>query len=148
MGCRSRLITHKRSARFHARSAGRFFVAANVPLRLRTYLVTSAAMDALLHALADESRRTVLEILRDPPASAGELAEALPIARPGVSRHLRVLRGAGLVEVRQDAQRRIYTLRPEALVEVDEWLGEYRRLWENRLDTLHTEIARGKKARR
>ena len=105
-------------------------------------------MDAVLHALADENRRTVLEILRDHPASAGELAEALPIARPGVSRHLRVLREAGLVDVRQDAQRRIYTLRPEALVEVDEWLGEYRRLWENRLDALHTEIARGKKARR
>jgi len=105
-------------------------------------------MDAVLHALADASRRTVLEILRDRPASAGELAAALPIARPGVSRHLRVLRDAGLVEVRQDAQRRIYTLRPEALVEVDEWLGGYRRLWENRLDALHTEIARGKKARR
>ena len=105
-------------------------------------------MDAVLRALADESRRTVLEILRDHPASAGELAAALPIARPGVSRHLRVLREAGLVDVRQDAQRRIYTLRPEALVEVDEWLGEYRRLWENRLDALHTEIARGKKARR
>jgi DNA-binding transcriptional ArsR family regulator len=103
-------------------------------------------MDVVLHALAAESRRTVLEILRDHPASAGELAEALPIARPGVSRHLRVLREAGLVDVRQDAQRRIYTLRPEALVEVDEWLGEYRRLWENRLDALHTEIARGKKA--
>ena len=104
-------------------------------------------MDVVLHALADESRRTVLEILRDHPASAGELAEALPIARPGVSRHLRVLREAGLVDVRQDAQRRIYTLRPEALVEVDEWLGEYRRLWESRLDALHTEITRGKKAR-
>ena len=105
-------------------------------------------MDTVVHALADESRRTVLEILRDHPASAGDLAAALPIARPGVSRHLRVLRDAGLVEVRQDAQRRIYTLRPEALVEVDQWLGEYRRLWENRLDALHTEIARGKKARR
>jgi len=102
----------------------------------------------VLHALADESRRTVLEILRDHPASAGELAEALPIARPGVSRHLRVLREAGLVDVRQDAQRRIYTLRPEALVEVDEWLGQYRRLWESRLDALHTEVTRGKKARR
>jgi DNA-binding transcriptional ArsR family regulator len=105
-------------------------------------------MNAVWHALADESRRTVLEILRHHPASAGELAEALPIARPGVSRHLRVLREAGLVDVRQDAQRRIYTLRPESLVEVDEWLGQYRRLWEGRLDALHTEIARGKKARR
>ena len=105
-------------------------------------------MDALFHALADESRRTVLETLRDHPASAGELADALPITRPGVSRHLRVLREAGLVDVRQDAQRRIYTIRPEPLAEVDEWLGRYRRLWENRLDALHTEIARGKKARR
>lgn len=107
-----------------------------------------SAVDALLHALADESRRTVLEILREHPASAGELATALPISRPGVSRHLRVLREAGLVDVHQDAQRLIYTLRPEALVEVDEWLGEYRRLWETRFDALHTEIARGKKARR
>jgi DNA-binding transcriptional ArsR family regulator len=105
-------------------------------------------VDAVLHALADESRRTVLKILRDRPATAGELAEALPIARPGVSRHLRVLREAGLVDVRQDSQRRIYSLRPEGFIEVDEWLEEYRVLWRNRLDALHTEIARGKKARR
>jgi DNA-binding transcriptional ArsR family regulator len=104
-------------------------------------------MDAVLHALADESRRTVLDILRHHPASAGELAEALPIARPGVSRHLRVLREAGLVDVRHDAQRRIYSLRPEALIGVDEWLADYRALWQHRLDALHTEIARGKKAR-
>jgi DNA-binding transcriptional ArsR family regulator len=105
-------------------------------------------MDAVLHALADESRRTVLEILRDRPASAGELAQVLPIARPGVSRHQRVLREAGLVDVRQEAQRRIYSLRPEALIEVDDWLSEYRVLWQNRLDALHTEIARGKRTRR
>ncbi|MBO0898701.1 winged helix-turn-helix transcriptional regulator [Cellulomonas sp. zg-ZUI22] len=104
-------------------------------------------MDAVLHALADPSRRTVLEILRDHDATAGELAEALPIARPGVSRHLRVLRDAGLVEARQEAQRRIYRLRPEALIEVDDWLDDYRALWTNRLDALHTEIRRGKKAR-
>ncbi len=102
-------------------------------------------MDAVLQALADGSRRTVLEILRDHPATAGELAQALPIARPGVSRHLRVLREAGLVDVRHEAQHRIYSLRPEALIEVDEWLGEYRRLWQHRLDALHTEVARGKK---
>ena len=87
-------------------------------------------MDAVLHALADESRRTVLEILRDHPASAGQLAEAIPIARPGVSRHLRVLREAGLIDVRREAQRRIYSLRPEPLIEVDEWLAEYRVLSE------------------
>jgi DNA-binding transcriptional ArsR family regulator len=102
-------------------------------------------MDAVLQALADPSRRTVLEILRDHPASAGELADALPIARPGVSRHLRVLREAGLVDVRQEAQRRIYSLRPEPLVDVDAWLENYRALWRNRLDALHTEIARGKR---
>ena len=106
------------------------------------------AMDSALHALADESRRKVLEVLRDHPASAGELADLLPIARPGASRHLRVLREAGLVEVRQEAQRRIYSLRTEALIEVDEWLAGYRALWQSRLDALHTEIARGKKARR
>ena len=105
-------------------------------------------MDTVLQALADPSRRALLEILRDHPASAGELAEALPIARPGVSRHLRVMRDAGLVEVRQDAQRRIYSLRPEAFVEVDEWLDPYRVLWANRLDALHTEIARGKRTKR
>ena len=79
-------------------------------------------MNAVLHALADESRRTMLEILRSHPASAGELAAAVPIARPGVSRHLRVLREAGLVEVEQQAQRRIYRLRPEPLAELDSWL--------------------------
>lgn len=105
-------------------------------------------MDAVLQALADPGRRTMLEILRDHEATAGELADALPIARPGVSRHLRVLREVGLVDVRHDAQRRIYSLRPEALIEVDEWLEGYRALWQNRLDALHTEIARGKKARR
>ena len=73
--------------------------------------------------------------------------EALPIARPGVSRHLRVLREAGLVEARQVAQRRIYQLQPEALMELDDWLEGYRALWGNRLDALHTEITRGKKAR-
>jgi DNA-binding transcriptional ArsR family regulator len=105
-------------------------------------------MDTVLQALADPSRRALLEILRDHPASAGELAEALPIARPGVSRHLRVMRDAGLVEVRRDAQRRIYSLRPEAFVEVDDWLDSYRALWRNRLDALHTEIARGKRTKR
>src|ERR1700734_2853913 len=101
-------------------------------------------MDDVLHALADGNRRVLLEILRDHPASAGELADALPIARPGVSRHLRVLREAGLVEVRHEAQRRIYSLRPAPLAEVDAWLENYRALWRNRLDALHTEVARGK----
>jgi DNA-binding transcriptional ArsR family regulator len=105
-------------------------------------------MEAALRALADESHRTMLESLTRGPATAGELAALLPIARPGVSRHLRVLREAGLVQVRQEAQRRVYSLRPEPLAEVDDWLARYRALWEQRLDALHTEVARGKHERR
>ena len=99
-----------------------------------------------MQALADPSRRTLLEILRDHEATAGQLADALPIARPGVSRHLKVLREAGLVEVREDAQRRIYRLHPEALMEIDEWMEAYRVLWRTRLDALQTEVKRGRKA--
>jgi DNA-binding transcriptional ArsR family regulator len=105
-------------------------------------------MEAALRALADESRRTMLETLCHGPVTVNELAALLPIARPGVSRHLRVLREAGLVEVRRDAQRRVYSLRPEPLAEIDQYLARYRALWEQRLDALHTEIARGKRERR
>jgi DNA-binding transcriptional ArsR family regulator len=105
-------------------------------------------MEAALRALADPSRRTMVERLSHGPVTVGELAAMLPIARPGVSRHLRVLREAGLVDVRRDAQRRVYSLRAQPLAEIDEWLGPYRALWEQRLDALHTEIARGKRERR
>jgi DNA-binding transcriptional ArsR family regulator len=105
-------------------------------------------MQAVLQALADESRRAMLETLKGGPATAGELAAMLPIARPGVSRHLRVLREAGLVDVRKEAQRRVYSLRTEPLAELDAWLGPYRTIWEHRLDALHTEVARGKREQR
>jgi DNA-binding transcriptional ArsR family regulator len=105
-------------------------------------------MEAALKALADDGRRTLLATLAEGPATAGELAALLPIARPGVSRHLRVLREAGLVEVRQEAQRRVYSLRPEPLLEVNDWLSRYLAQWDQRLDALHTEIARGKRERR
>jgi DNA-binding transcriptional ArsR family regulator len=105
-------------------------------------------MDAVLHAISDESRRTMLEVLRDHSATAGELASVVPIARPGVSRHLRVPREAGLVEVHQEAQWRVYSLRPEPLADVNVWLSRYRALWERRLNALHTEVARGKHERR
>ena len=105
-------------------------------------------MDAVLQAVSDSSRRTVLEALSQGPATVGQLASLLPIARPGVSRHLRVLREAGLVEVRHEAQFRVYSLRAEPLAEIDDWLGRYRALWEQRLDALQTEVARGKKQRR
>ena len=105
-------------------------------------------MEAALKALADESRLRMLEVLSDGPATAGELAALLPIARPGVSRHLRVLREAGLVDVRRDAQRRVYSLRHEPLAEVNAWLDQRLAAWNQRLDALHTEIARGKRERR
>lgn len=113
-----------------------------------TILLHGLAMDAVLQALSDANRRTMLEALTNGPATAGELAALLPIARPGTSRHLRVLREAGLVEVRQDAQRRLYSLRPEPLTELDQWLGRYRAQLTPRLDALHTEVARGKRERR
>ena len=100
-----------------------------------------------MQALSDESRRTVLDELRKGPATVSELAGLLPIARPGVSRHLRVLREVGLVEARKEAQFRIYSLRLEPLQEIDEWLGHYRALWQQRLDALHTEVARGRRER-
>lgn len=105
-------------------------------------------MEMLLRTLADENRRAMLEQLRMRPATVNELAAQLPIARPGVSRHLRVLREAGLVEVRHDAQRRIYSLRPEPLVELDAWLGPYRAVWHERMTALHHEIAGGKSSER
>lgn len=105
-------------------------------------------MEAALRALADDSRRTMVEALAFGPATAGELAALLPIARPGVSRHLRVLREAGLVDVRQHAQQRIYSLRPEPLAEVDDWVAQRLADWQQRFDALHTEIARGKREQR
>jgi len=109
---------------------------------------TLNGMEAALRALADPSRRSIVARLARGPVTAGELAAMFPIARPGVSRHLRVLREAGLVEVRAEAQRRVYSLRPDPLAEIDTWLGPYRALCEHRKDTLHTEIARGKRERR
>jgi DNA-binding transcriptional ArsR family regulator len=90
----------------------------------------------------------MLDALNKGPATASELAALLPIARPGASRHLRVLREAGLVQVRQEGQFRIYALRAEPLEQVDAWLDGYRRQWTQHMDALHTEIARGKRDRR
>ena len=101
----------------------------------------------MIDAVADASRRTMLEVLRSGDANAGQLAELLPISRPGVSRHLRVLREAGLVDVRHDGQHRIYSLRPEPLKRLDEWLSPFRAAWEQRFGDLHTEITRGQHGR-
>jgi|SRR3954469_1490023 DNA-binding transcriptional ArsR family regulator len=87
-------------------------------------------------ALADPTRRRILDLLRERPRLVGELTDLLGISQPGVSKQLKVLREAGLVNVRQDAQRHWYELRPEPLSEVDAWLQAYRSLWEARIERL------------
>jgi DNA-binding transcriptional ArsR family regulator len=90
--------------------------------------------------LAEPTRRRILDLLLDGPRAVGELVKRLKISQPGVSKHLRVLREAGLVSVRSEAQRRIYEIRPEPLEEVAEWLEPYRRLWSERLDALERHL--------
>jgi DNA-binding transcriptional ArsR family regulator len=97
-------------------------------------------MATTFEVLAEPTRRRILDLLREREQSVGELVEHLTLSQPGVSKHLRVLREAGLVEVRHDAQRRWYGLRPEPLVEVDAWLEPYRRLWVRRLDALERHL--------
>jgi DNA-binding transcriptional ArsR family regulator len=87
-------------------------------------------------ALAEPHRREILDLLSVEPRSVGELVAALPVSQPAVSKHLRVLREAGLVESRAEAQRRIYSVRSEPLHELDRWLEPYRRMWSRRLDAL------------
>lgn len=87
-------------------------------------------------ALADPHRRTMLALLLDRPRPVTEITERLGLTQPGTSKHLRVLREAGLVRVRPDAQRRVYELEPEPLAELADWLAPYRAYWEARLDAL------------
>ncbi|MFI7589078.1 ArsR/SmtB family transcription factor [Spongisporangium articulatum] len=87
-------------------------------------------------ALADPSRRALLDLLRAGPMPVGDLARATRLPQPSASKHLRVLRDAGLVQVERDAQRRLYALVPAGFAELDAWLAPYRRLWNERLDTL------------
>ena len=95
-----------------------------------------------LEALADPTRRRIVELLVEGERSAGEIAAEFPTSRPGVSRHLRVLREHGLVRARDEGRRRLYSLDPAPLAELDNWLGRYRAFWANRLDALETEIRR------
>jgi DNA-binding transcriptional ArsR family regulator len=90
--------------------------------------------------LAEPTRRRILDDVRDSERSVGELVTRLHVSQPGISKHLRVLREAGLVAVRQDAQRRLYRARPESLTEIDEWLEPYRKLWNERLDALERHL--------
>jgi DNA-binding transcriptional ArsR family regulator len=97
-------------------------------------------MTPAFEILAEPNRRRILDLLRDQERPAGDLVEALAISQPGVSKHLRILREAGLVSVRGDGQRRLYSLRPEPLAEIDAWLQPYRRFWTDRLDALERHL--------
>ena len=95
--------------------------------------------DALL-ALSEPNRMAIMGLLRDGERPAGDFVDALPIAQPTVSKHLSVLREAGLVTVRKDATRRLYRLNPAPLKELDQWLAQYRRFWTDKLDALEAHL--------
>ncbi|HEY0641323.1 MAG TPA: metalloregulator ArsR/SmtB family transcription factor [Pseudonocardiaceae bacterium] len=94
----------------------------------------------MFEVLAEPARRRILDLLLVRPRLVGELTELLGISQPGTSKHLRVLREAGLVRVRPEAQRRWYELCPEPLAELDAWLAPYRTLWSGRLDALERHL--------
>ena len=99
-------------------------------------------MSSPWQALSDPNRRAVLELLLERPRPVGELTEQLGLSQPGTSKHLKVLREAGLVQVRAEANRRVYALDPGPLNELDVWLAPYRRLWNERLDALGRHLDR------
>src|SRR3954447_14804705 len=94
----------------------------------------------MFEVVADPTRRRILDLLRVEDRPVGDLVRALGVSQPAVSKHLRVLREAGLVDVRVDAQRRLYRIRPEPLREIDEWLEPYRAAWVDRLDALERHL--------
>lgn len=102
--------------------------------------------------LGDPVRRRILELLADGEQPAGAVADTIRaefgISQPGVSQHLRVLRESGFASVRAEGSRRLYAVDPSALREVDVWLDRFHRIWDQRLDALDTELARGKRERR
>jgi DNA-binding transcriptional ArsR family regulator len=100
-----------------------------------------------LEALADPTRLRIVELLAEGELSAGEIASSFRTSRPGVSRHLRVLREHGLVSTREDGRRRIYSLDAAPLAELDDWLARYRIFWTNRLEALDTEIRRRRRTK-
>ena len=93
-----------------------------------------------VEALAQPTRRQILDLLREGESPVGDLVERLDMSQPAVSKHLRVLREVGLVGVRADAQRRLYRVRPEPLAELDTWLAPYRALWSRSLDALERHL--------
>ena len=95
----------------------------------------------MLEVVAEPTRRRILDLLRAGERSVGQLTEELGLAQPAVSKHLRVLREAGLVDVRVDGPRRLYRLQAAPLAELDEWLAPYRQFWADRLDALEERLA-------
>ena len=103
---------------------------------------------AAIEVLAEPSRRRLVELLGVGELTGGEMVERVELSQPAVSKHLRVLRDAGLVEVRADAQRRLYRVRPEPLAELDAWLEQYRQLRAGRLDQLERHLDANPKGRK
>jgi DNA-binding transcriptional ArsR family regulator len=98
------------------------------------------ATAATFQVLGDPSRHAIVELLRSGERPVGELVESLSLSQPAVSKHLRVLKEAGIVEARAEAQRRVYRIRPAPFVELDGWLAGYRQLWNEHLDRLEEHL--------
>ncbi|MGZ8745163.1 MAG: ArsR/SmtB family transcription factor [Nocardioides sp.] len=105
-------------------------------------------MSTAWESLSDPVRRQIVHRLSRGALTAGEIAADFAISRPAVSRHLRVLRESGVVQVRPEAQRRVYSLAPDGLDEVQQWVEEVGAFWTQRLDALGTELVRGRRTRR
>jgi DNA-binding transcriptional ArsR family regulator len=103
------------------------------------------AVAAAFEVMAEPNRRLILDLLRQRERTVGDLVLALDVSQPAVSKHLKVLRGAGLVESRSEAQRRIYRVRPHPLREVDAWLEPYRAMWTKSLDALERHLDEGER---
>jgi DNA-binding transcriptional ArsR family regulator len=119
---------------------------------LRLYMATRMLDDvtttSVLEAIVEPTRRQILDAVRVTECSVGDLVAQVGMSQPGVSRHLKVLRDAGLVDVRRDAQRRLYRLRPEPLRDLDRWLEPYRAELAERLDALGRHLDRSSTPRR
>ena len=99
-------------------------------------------MESAFGIIAEPNRRAILSLLASSERSVSEIENQLRMPQPSVSKHLKVLRDAGFVEARVDAQRRVYRLRPEPLQDVDAWLAPFRRLWSDHVDKLERHLDR------
>lgn len=97
-------------------------------------------MASTFEIVAEPARREILDLLVEGPRAVGEIVDGTGLSQPNTSRHLRILREAGLVASRPDGQRRLYELRPAGLVELERWLAPYRRLWRESLDALERHL--------